>query len=80
MNAILFGAMLNSALYLLMVGYAGMYTGHFMATKLSIVCLGVTYLSYLAQIQGMEWPRWLTGIVVVASIAIGLAAGLALLF
>lgn len=73
------GAMLNSALYLLCVFVAGIVTGHPGAWRMAVIAMGVTYIShYLQIIPGIS--RDLCTGVVVASIAIGAAAGVDLLF
>lgn len=69
------GGMLNSALYLSGCFIAGLYTANGTAWRLSLAALGATYLTYNAQC-GRHWSKdWLLG----ASIALGIAAGLALL-
>jgi hypothetical protein len=73
------GALVNSALYLLCVFAAGLVTGHPTAWKLALIAMGVTYIShYLQLIPGVS--RDLCTGVVVASIAIGAAAGIAIFF
>lgn len=79
MNHAIVGAMLNSALYLTAVFVAGLTTGNRHAALFAIAALGVTYLSYLAQLFTL-WPRFLTADrLVFVSIALGGAAGLSLL-
>jgi len=72
----IFGAQLNSAIYLAGCFIGGMYSWHPLAWKFAIAAAGVTYLSYLAQITGM--PRLANGVTVI-SIVLGATAGIALL-
>lgn len=74
------GAIVNSAIYLVAVFYAGLTYGHPYAWKFAIAAMGVTYLSYLVQIPGREAAPTIAAILVVASILLGAAAGIALLF
>lgn len=85
MNYAFVGAMLNSALYLVAVFAAGQVHGNVWAWKSAIAAMGVTYLSYLAQCawqadQGNVVLHKVSNAFVWLSIALGVAAGLALLF
>jgi ABC-type proline/glycine betaine transport system permease subunit len=82
--ALLFGAMLNSALYLIAVFVAGIVTGHDGAWQLAIFALGLTYVSYTVSLWIPAFPesflvRALHVVSALLSIVIGLFAGLALL-
>ena len=72
------GILINSALYLAAVFYAGMWMQNPWAWKGAIATLGVTYLSYF--VQG-AWPqrRSIAVVLVGLSIVLGAASGLALL-
>jgi hypothetical protein len=73
------GALLNSALYLVSVFVAGLMTGHKFAWQCAVVAMGVTYLSHVAQLVELT-PRVLTADrLIMFSVALGIAAGLALL-
>lgn len=78
------GALLNSAIYLACVFFAGIVVGDPLAWKLALAAMGVTYLSHVAGMRAavLQSGRWITvsNAVVIASIAIGIAAGVALLF
>lgn len=89
------GIQINSALYLAGAFVAGLVVDNPLAWKLALAAIGVTYLSYLAQMPRMQprpeyrfdptpeaiYPPRIVGIVlVVASIALGAAAGIALVF
>lgn len=78
MNPVVVGAQINSALYLLCAFVAGTVTGHPVAWKLALAAMGVTYLSYIAQLES-HIPRAAASWIVVASVVLGAAAGLALL-
>lgn len=71
------GVLINSALYLNGVFVAGLVEGNLWAWKLALAAFGVTYLSYLAQFI-REGSILAVGAVWL-SIALGAAAGLALL-
>lgn len=73
------GTMVNSALYLLCVFVAGLVTGHVWAWKFAVAAMGVTYLSHFLASAGGEYMKR-APYFVVASIALGAAAGLLLLF
>lgn len=68
--------LLNSALYLAAVIAAGLVTAHTAAWRLGIFAVGLTYLCYLALANYEHVARLL----VVLSVVVGTAAGLALLF
>lgn len=72
------GALLNSALYLTAIVAAGLVGGNEIAVRLAIATLGVNYLAYLAQWSRPDL-RWLGTVNGLASIALGAAAGVALL-
>lgn len=83
MNPNVVGALINSALYLACVFIAGIVTAHPIAWKLALVAMGVTYLQHLTTLP--DPSGWLPTlrfrlIMVLLSIALGLAAGIALLF
>lgn len=82
MNSAVVGALLNSALYLLCVFVAGLVTGHPIAAKLAIAAIGVTYLGYHLMIVDWIEGRFKSAAntLVAVSIALGIAAGLDLLF
>jgi len=78
------GAMLNSALYLSAVFIASIVDNNSIAMKTAVAAFGFTYLGYLAatRIQwDSGWSFWviISNIIVAISIALGVAAGLALL-
>lgn len=70
--------LLNSALYLAAVIAAGLVTAHTAAWRLGIFAVGLTYLCYLA--QTMANYEHVARLLVVLSVVVGTAAGLALLF
>ena len=77
------GVLLNSACYLAVCFVAGLVTGNAWAWRLSIAAYGVTYLCYNAQmavdkVGGMLWWR-VSAALLVLSVVLGLAAGLAFL-
>ena len=73
------GALVNSAIYLLCVFVAGIVTGHPMAWKQALAAMGITYASHVAQlIPGFS--RDVSIGLVLASIVVGMVAGLNLLF
>ena len=92
MNWMVLGAMLNSALYLSAVFVAGFLTDHRDASLFAVVALGVTYLSYHAQMEWAEaarlsssinkinWLFYLAQSLVGVSILLCAVAGIALLF
>jgi arginine exporter protein ArgO len=71
------GLLLNSALYLVCVFVAGIFTHNALSWKLAIATMGVCYLCYLA--QDMAASRRVAGALVVLSIILGVAAGLLLI-
>lgn len=79
MHPNIIGALVNSALYLTCVFVAGLVTGHPLAWKLALIAIGVTYVSHYLQLIPSISRDVCTG-AVVASMAIGIAAGLDLLF
>lgn len=70
------GAIVNGSFYCVAVVAAGLATWHPWATYLAIAALGVTYLSYLAQLH-VATLRF-SNLVVAISILLGIASGLAL--
>lgn len=87
MNPIHLGILLNSALYLFCVWYAGLFHDKPAAWKFAIIAMGVTYVSYCLQLTASLpdlRPAWLTSWVIASvvgwSVVFGVAAGLALLF
>lgn len=68
----------NSALYLGAVFIAAIVDHNLIARNVCITAMGATYLSYLIQIGGKR--NFLGTAVIVVSIILGTAAGLALLF
>lgn len=77
------GLMINSALYLFSVFAAGIFWGNKLAVWLSIAAMGVTYLSYALQLTARTpapaAPRSFRAGLVLASVALGVLAGLALI-
>jgi len=76
--------MLNSALYLSAVFIASIVENNVIAMKTAVAAFGFTYLGYLAATRirwDSGWSAWviISNIVVAMSIALGVAAGLALL-
>jgi hypothetical protein len=67
----------NSAIYLVAVMYAGLIVGNPFAWRCSIAAMGMTYLSYYVQLMKMPTP--LIYAFVAASIVLGFAAGVSLL-
>ena len=95
LQPIIRGIQVNSALYLTMAFVAGLVSGHPLAWKLALAAIGVTYLSYTLQMPKLvaEYPndptprvvyfrfqRAIAQFMVIWSIALGAAAGIALLF
>ena len=83
MNLPVIGAMINSALYLVAVFIAAFIMGKDLAWKLDVAACGITYLSYVMMAAGQvrEKPAMmLANALVWLSIALGAAAGIALLF
>ena len=78
MDIIRHGILINSALYLVAVFYAGLWTQNPWAWKGAIATLGVTYLSYFVQVAWSK-RRSIAGALVGLSIGLGVLAGLALL-
>lgn len=82
MNPFTLGAIINSALYLSAVFVAGISTDHPDAWKLAIVAIGMTYLSHVFGMFVVSNPtksnRVAQGLVVFASIVVGIFAALAL--
>ena len=82
------GGLLNSALYLAGGFFAGIVFGDPHVVKLALFAVGLTYLSYVAQFVAdansdsrvLLAAAGLAPVLVWASIAIGLLAGLVLLF
>lgn len=69
---------LNGALYLAAVFIAGLWVRNPVAWKLAIAAMGLTFLCYFVQCvnEGRVWAMLASYL----SIAVGIAAGLALLF
>ena len=84
MHANIIGAIVNSAIYILLVFVAGLVRGYPVAWKLAIATAGVTYLSHL--VSGLASARNNAAVMHVAtffvgvSIGLGMIAGLDLLF
>ena len=72
------GALLYGALYLQNVIVAGLFYGNRWAVIFGLMALGVSFLSYAAGITWKDSPA--TMMLIYASWALGVAAGLALLF
>lgn len=70
-----FGVMLNSALYLEACFMAGLFTQNGWAWRLAIAAMGATYFSYGTQ----HSSHWSCRYFLIASVALGVLAGLALL-
>ena len=76
--------MLNSALYLSAVFIASIVDNNSIAMKTAVAAFGFKYLGYLAATRmpyTSGWETWamISNVLVAISIALGLAAGLALL-
>jgi hypothetical protein len=71
------GVYINSALYLSAVFVTGLVTGNVPARDAAIVAMGLTYISYFAQIAALS--RSIAIFAVLASILAGFAAGILLL-
>lgn len=85
MSPVVVGAIVNSALYLVCAFAAGLTFGPRIAWQLALAAMGVTYLSYIAQmrplfIEGSPMARTLASTLVCLSIVLGATAGIALLF
>lgn len=71
------GALINSALYIVMVFVAGLVTGHPLAWKYAVACAGIAFFSHVtAIIQYKITSQYL----VFVSWGVGALAGIALLF
>lgn len=79
MPPVFVGILLNSALYLGSCVVAGLVSGYPVAWRLAVAAMGVTYLGYMGQIIEAVPPK-VQYAVVAASVVIGAAAGVALLF
>lgn len=78
-NPFVFGALLNSALYLSAAFMAGLVTQHGIAWKLALATIGLTYLSHVAQLPAGGRTDWLaTGLIWTTRVT-GAVAGLLLL-
>lgn len=77
-RAAVIATLVNSALYLSAVFVAAIVDYNLIARNVCICAMGATYLSYLIQIGGKR--SFLGTAVIVVSIVLGAAAGLALLF
>ena len=75
------GVLINGPLYLAGCFIAGLLLGNAVAWCLALAGAGVTYLSYVAHFVASagEWWETAAGLLVYLSIALGIAAGLALL-
>lgn len=78
MNAPVIGTMLNSALYLISVFVAGLVWQYHNTVILAVASMGVTYLSYFAQVLPAP-PRIAILTLVGLSIVLGGGAGITLL-
>lgn len=74
------GLLINSALYLGAIIAAGLVTGDAFAWKLALLSVGACYIGYFLQIGPSRVPRRIIAAIVYLSIALGVLAGLALLF
>lgn len=72
------GALINSALYLVLVFVAGLAAHNHAVVNVDIAAIGVTYLSYTAQITGIM-PQ-VSNALVFLSIGLGVIAGILLVF
>ena len=72
------GGILNGALYLVCVFVAALVWQQHVTVLLAVAALGVTFLSYLAQVCGAKSSR-LNIAIHLASIGLGIAAGLSLI-
>lgn len=70
--------LLNSALYLAGVFIAGIVTSHHVAWQMALITMGVCYISPMMQLALPE-QRAANFIFILLSIALGIAAGVALL-
>lgn len=79
LNAITLGGLINSALYFAAVFVAAIVEGNWLASRLVIAAIGVTFLAYMLQIARGADDK-IAGGVGLASILLGVAAGVPLLF
>lgn len=78
-RVVLYGIVVNSALYLTLVVVIALATSNPIAWKLGLAAIGVTYVSYMLQVAEGENQRYAAYGAVVCSIVLGLLAGLTLL-
>lgn len=78
-NMIGIGIHLYGALYLIMVFVASVIEHAPLARYIVIASAGASYFGYVAQYHGRK-PEMTETVIVIASVALGIAAGLALLF
>ncbi len=80
-KALIWGALINSGLYLTGVFVAGMVTNNPFAWKLALVGAGLSFISYTCQYLGGLSPIYMTvaKTAVACSIVAGIAAGVGLL-
>ncbi len=72
------GVLVNSALYLSAVVGTAVWERNWLASRLGITAIGLTYLAYNQMFAFPDWPRTIA-IFSLGSIAVGVLAGLALL-
>lgn len=82
MHAAIIGAMVNSAIYLASVFTAGLVMHNHWAWQAAIVAMGVTYLSYIANLEAAldRIPIVFAHAITVISVVLGTFAGLMLLY
>jgi hypothetical protein len=73
------GAYINSALYCAGVFVAGILLSHPLAWQLALATVGVTFLSYFAQLAAQYLQPWVLVAFVLITILLGIAAGVVLL-
>lgn len=76
------GLLINSAIYFVLVFVAALLLNRHLAMVVVLIAVGVTYLSYYAQLANILLQHrlvlWLSGLLVLASIVLGALAGLML--
>lgn len=78
MHHAVMGALINSALYLSAAFSAGLALGNSIAWKLSLMAMGLTFMSHVAQIFPSRLPSMTRGLILMSWV-LGAAAGLALI-
>ena len=82
LRIVAYGVLFNSALYIVLTFWAGLVLWRPHASVLAVATAGVTYLSYNAlfafEQYRLDWIGRVANILVLLSVAMGLAAGIAL--